>query len=144
VGEAVAVGMVGHGRQSSWSLSSFAGCGASPRGTDTRSWKSRPVFAHCRVARCGAESLADEQRALPPEASCPSACPATSLCLSLALGCSLRVLDEVMGTLVGGDADVHLPEQLFWCGGCLLEDSPDKGRVIGPIVEVLDHNYLCD
>jgi hypothetical protein len=28
--------------------------------------------------------------------------------------------------------------------GCLLEDSPDEGRVVWPVVEVLNHGCLCD
>jgi hypothetical protein len=56
----------------------------------------------------------------------------------------LRVPDEVLGLLVGGDVDVCLSEQLFLGGGCLLEDSPDKASVIGLSVEVLDHVSLHD
>jgi hypothetical protein len=33
---------------------------------------------------------------------------------------------------------------MFRGGGCLLENIPDKGRVIGPMVEVLDHGCLHD
>jgi hypothetical protein len=56
----------------------------------------------------------------------------------------LCVPDEVLGSLVGGDVDVRLAELLFRGRGCLLEDSPDKSRVIGPMVEVLDHGCLYD
>jgi hypothetical protein len=59
-------------------------------------------------------------------------------------GCRLRVPDEVLGSLVGGDVDVRLPEQLFRGGRCLLKDSPDEGRVIGSVVEILDHGCLRD
>jgi hypothetical protein len=59
-------------------------------------------------------------------------------------GCRICVPDEVLGSLMSGDVDVHLPEHLFLGGGCLLEDSPDKSRVIGPTVKVLDHGCLCD
>jgi hypothetical protein len=58
--------------------------------------------------------------------------------------CWFRVPDEVFGSLVGGDVDVRLLEQLFRGGGCLLEDSPDEGRVIGSTVEVIDHGCIRD
>jgi hypothetical protein len=58
--------------------------------------------------------------------------------------CRLRTLEEVLGSLVSSDVDVCLPERLFRGGGCLLEDSPDEGQVIGPSVEVLDYDCLCD
>jgi hypothetical protein len=42
-----------------------------------------------------------------------------------------RAPNEVLGSLVRGDVDVRLPEQLFG-GGCrFLEYGSDEGRVIG-------------
>jgi hypothetical protein len=62
--------------------------------------------------------------------------------LSRCWRCELRSLDEVLVSFVDGDVDVRLPKQLFRCGGCLLEDSSDEDRVIGPSVEVFDYGCL--
>jgi hypothetical protein len=55
-----------------------------------------------------------------------------------------RSSDGVLGLFVNGDVDIRLLEQLFRGGRCLLDDSRDEGRVIGPTVEILDHDCLCD
>jgi hypothetical protein len=52
--------------------------------------------------------------------------------------------DEVLSSLIGGDANVRLLEQWFRSGRSLLEDSLDEDRVNGPVVEVLDHDCLRD
>jgi hypothetical protein len=58
--------------------------------------------------------------------------------------CGIRASDEVLGSFVGGDVDVRLPEQLFRGDGCLLEDGSDEGRVIGSSIQILDHSCLRD
>ena len=42
-------------------------------------------------------------------------------------GCRLHAPDEVLGSLIDGDLDVRLSEQLFNGGECLLEDGSDEG-----------------
>jgi hypothetical protein len=59
-------------------------------------------------------------------------------------GCRLHMPDEVLSSLIGGDANVRLLEQWFRSGRSLLEDSLDEDRVNGPVVEVLDHDCLRD
>jgi hypothetical protein len=56
----------------------------------------------------------------------------------------LRSSDEVLSPFVGGDVEVHLPEQLLGGGRRLLQYGSDEGRVIRPPVEVLDHCCLSD
>jgi hypothetical protein len=58
--------------------------------------------------------------------------------------CRLHASNEVLGSLVGGDVDVRLPEQLFQVDECLLEDGSDEGRVIGSSIEILDHSCIRD
>jgi hypothetical protein len=58
--------------------------------------------------------------------------------------CWLRSSDEILGSLVGGDVEVCLPEQLLGGSQRLLQYALDKGRVIGSSVEVLDHGRLRD
>jgi hypothetical protein len=53
-------------------------------------------------------------------------------------------LDEVLGSLVGGDVEVGFPEQLLGGSWRLLQYGSDEGRVIGSSVEVLDHGRLRD
>jgi hypothetical protein len=53
-----------------------------------------------------------------------------------------RASDEVLGSFIRDDVEVHLPEQLFGGGGCFLEYGSDEGRVIGSPVEVFDHCRL--
>jgi hypothetical protein len=52
--------------------------------------------------------------------------------------------DEVLSSLVDGDVEVGLPEQLLGGGRRLLQYGSDEGRVIGSSVEVLDHGCLRD
>jgi hypothetical protein len=52
--------------------------------------------------------------------------------------------DEVLSPFVGGDVEVHLPEQLLGSGRRLLQYGSDEGRVFGSPVEVLDHCCLGD
>jgi hypothetical protein len=54
------------------------------------------------------------------------------------------VANEVLGPFVDSDVDVRLPKQLFRGERSLLEDGPDEGRVVRPVVEVLDHGSLYD
>jgi hypothetical protein len=56
----------------------------------------------------------------------------------------LRSPDEVLGTLIGGDVEVCLPEQLFGSGRHLLQYGSDEGRVIRSLVKVLDHCCFND
>jgi hypothetical protein len=53
--------------------------------------------------------------------------------------CRLRSSDEVLSPFVGGDVEVHLPEQLLRGSWRLLKYGSDEGRVIGSPIEVLDH-----
>jgi hypothetical protein len=52
--------------------------------------------------------------------------------------------NEVLGSLIRGDVDVRLPEQLFRGGRCLLKYGPDKGRAVGSPIEVFNHSCLSD
>jgi hypothetical protein len=52
--------------------------------------------------------------------------------------------DEVLSPFVGGDVEVCFPEQLFGGGRRLLQYGSDEGRVIGSLVEVLNHCCLGD
>jgi hypothetical protein len=56
----------------------------------------------------------------------------------------LRSLDKVLSPFVGGDVEVRLPEQVLESGRRLLQYGSDEGRVIGSLVEVLDHYYFSD
>jgi hypothetical protein len=47
--------------------------------------------------------------------------------------------DEVLSPFIGGNVEVHLPEQLLRGGQRLFQYSSDEGRVIGSPIEVLDH-----
>jgi hypothetical protein len=58
--------------------------------------------------------------------------------------CGFHTSDEVLGPLIHGDVDVHLPEQLFGGGRCLLMYGSDKGRVVGSPIEVFNHSRLSD
>lgn len=49
-----------------------------------------------------------------------------------------------MCPIVGGDVDVCFPEELLRGGMGFLEDSLDEGRVVGSMVEVLDHSCFSD
>jgi hypothetical protein len=55
-----------------------------------------------------------------------------------------RAHDEVLGPFIRGDVDVCLPKQLFGGGWCFLEYGSDKGRVVGPPVEVFNYGRLSD
>jgi hypothetical protein len=52
--------------------------------------------------------------------------------------------DEVLSPFVGGDVEVRFPEQLLRGGRRLLQFGLDEGRVIGSLVEVLDHCCFSD
>jgi hypothetical protein len=52
--------------------------------------------------------------------------------------------DEVLSPFVGGDVEVRLPEQLLGGGRCLLQYGSDEDRVIGSLVEVLNHCCFSD
>jgi hypothetical protein len=55
-----------------------------------------------------------------------------------------RASDEVLGSLIHGDVDVCLPEQLFR-GGCrFLEYGSDEGRVVGSPIEIFNYGRLND
>jgi hypothetical protein len=56
----------------------------------------------------------------------------------------LRFSDEALGTFIGGDVEVCLPEQLFGSGRRFLQYGSDEGRVIRSSVEVLDHCCFRD
>jgi hypothetical protein len=58
--------------------------------------------------------------------------------------CGFCASDEVLDPLISGDVDVRLPEQLFGGGRCLLKCGPDKGRVVGSPIEVLNHSRFGD
>jgi hypothetical protein len=55
-----------------------------------------------------------------------------------------RASDEVLGSLIRGDVDVCLPEQLFRGGWRLLGYGSDEGRVIGSSIEDFNYSRLSD
>jgi hypothetical protein len=58
--------------------------------------------------------------------------------------CGFCAFDEVLGPLIRGDVDVHLPEQLFGGGWCLLKYGPNKGQVVRSPVEIFNHSHFSD
>jgi hypothetical protein len=52
--------------------------------------------------------------------------------------------DEILGSLIHGDVDVCLPEQLFGGGWRLLEYGSNEGRVVGSPLEVFNYGHLSD
>jgi hypothetical protein len=56
--------------------------------------------------------------------------------------CRLRSSDEVLSPFISGDVEVRLPEQLLGGSRHLLKYGSDEGRVIGSMIEVLDHGCL--
>jgi hypothetical protein len=55
-----------------------------------------------------------------------------------------RASDEVPGSLICGDVDVCLLEQLFGGGWRLFEYGLDGGRVVGSPIEVFNYGCLSD
>jgi hypothetical protein len=53
--------------------------------------------------------------------------------------CRLRSSDEVLSPFIGGDVEVRFPKQLLGGSQRLLKYGSDEGRVIGSLIEVLDH-----
>lgn len=63
---------------------------------------------------------------------------------SLLLGCGLRWLDKVMGSLDDVDVHVSVSKELFGrCWG-LLKDGPREDLITRSPVEVLDHHHVRD
>jgi hypothetical protein len=58
--------------------------------------------------------------------------------------CGFFSSNEVLSQLIRGDVDIHLTEQLFRGGRCLLKYGPDKGRVIRSPIEVFNHCRLSN
>jgi hypothetical protein len=56
--------------------------------------------------------------------------------------CRLCSSDEILSPFVDGDVEVCLLEQLLGGSRLLLKYGSDEGRVIGSLIEVLDHGCL--
>jgi hypothetical protein len=101
------------------------------------------MFARCRhVVRRRPGSLVAQRRAPRLSASCTSVCPDASSFPSSMLGAQVSADRFVPSPFIDSDVDVRLAEKMFRGRWYLLQDGPDEGQVIGPIVEILDHGCL--
>jgi hypothetical protein len=84
-------------------------------------------------------------RCAPPRgASSPSICLLLVRVPSWSGRYGLCDSNEFMSPLIRSDVYACLYEQLFKGGRCFLKYGPDKGRVVGSLIEVFNHSRLSD
>jgi hypothetical protein len=78
------------------------------------------MFVRLRGVPLGHERRVVQRHGLLHEASSPSVCRSAGLRHAMVQMEQASFPNEVLSQFVGGDVEVHLPEQLFGGGRCLL------------------------